>query len=248
MRQKEEYFKNEEKNTYGCLGIGDKAPSFNAPTTNGEICFPDDYKGKWIILFSHPSDFTAVCTTEFIFFAEMMREFTDLNTVLVGLSVDSLSSHLAWLYAIEEQISFHGITKTKIRFPLIADLSGEISKKYGMIHQNVSDTKTVRSVFFIDPMGIIRTILFYPQTTGRNFDELKRILISLQLSDTLGVSTPANWQVGDDVVKKTPEDIQSLEQAAQKNKKKSGAWFLALDELSAVDVEKALYTKKPKLN
>lgn len=231
-----------------CLGLGDKAPSFIAQTTMGDISFPDDFKGKWVILFSHPSDFTPVCTTEFIFFAEMMKEFSLLNTALIGLSVDSLSSHLAWLYAIQEQISFHGITKTKITFPLIADLSGEIAKKYGMIHSSVSDTKAVRGVFFIDPMGIIRTILFYPHTTGRNFDELKRILISLQLADRLGVSTPANWQIGDDVVKTMPDSMPILEKCATENKKKSGAWFLALEELSAEEVQKALYTKKPKVN
>ena len=154
------------------LKIGDKAPAFDAETTNGWISFPDDFQGKWVILFSHPADFTPVCTTEFIFFAEMMQEFESLNTALIGLSVDSLTSHLAWLQAIEDQISFHGITKTKIRFPLIADLSGRISRMYGMIHPNSDDTKTVRGVFFIDPKNIIRAILFYPSSTGRNFDEL----------------------------------------------------------------------------
>ncbi len=243
MKEIERSFENNS-----CLRIGDKAPAFDAETTNGWISFPLDFQGKWIILFSHPSDFTPVCTTEFIFFAEMMKEFESLNTALIGLSVDSLSSHLGWLYAIEDQISFHGITKTKIRFPLIADTSGEIARLYGMIHPNSSDTKTVRGVFFIDPNGIIRTILFYPSSTGRNFDELKRILMSLQLSDRLGISTPANWHPGDDVVKKAPNTIHSLEKCAYENKKTSGAWFLSLEELSLEDIHKILYVKKGKLN
>ncbi len=237
-----------ENQSEQCLKLGDKAPAFEAETTNGKIVFPKDFKGKWIILFSHPSDFTPICTTEFILFSEMMKDFEKLNTILIGLSIDSLSSHLAWLYAIEEQISFHGITKTKIRFPLIADLSGEISQKYGMIHPNCSNVKTVRGVFFIDPEGIIRTILFYPQSTGRNFDELKRILMSLQLADKLGVSTPANWQPGDDVVKKAPDKIHDLEKYAFENKNHSGAWFLSLEELSLEDVNKALYSKRARFN
>ena len=230
------------------LKIGDRAPAFDAETTNGWISFPNDFQDKWVILFSHPSDFTPVCTTEFIFFAEMMHEFDSLNTALIGLSVDSLTSHLAWLQAIEDQISFHGITKTKIRFPLIADLSGRISRMYGMIHPNSDDTKTVRGVFFIDPKNIIRAILFYPSSTGRNFDELKRILMSLQLSDRLDIATPANWHPGDDVVKKAPDTIYSLEKCVYENKKASGAWFLSLEELPLSEVHKILYSKKGKLN
>lgn len=226
------------------IGIGDKAPAFEAETTIGEISFPEDYRGRWVILFSHPSDFTPVCTTEFIFFAEMVQEFEALNTTLIGLSVDSLSSHLAWLYSIEEQISFQGATKTKVRFPLIADSAGEIAKKYGMIHPGFSDTKAVRGTFFIDPNGVIRSVLFYPASTGRNFDEMKRILISLQLADKLSVSTPANWLPGDEVVKNTPCHIDTVEKCACDNKEKSGAWFLSLEELPLEDIEKALYSKK----
>lgn len=240
---------NHTQETLGyTIGIGDKAPAFEAKSTMGEISFPQDYRGKWVILFSHPSDFTPVCTTEFIFFAEMLKEFEALNTSLIGLSVDSLSSHLGWLYTIEEQISFQGATKTKIRFPLIADLSGEIAKKYGMIHQNFSETKTVRGTFFIDPNGVIRAILFYPQSTGRNFDEIKRMLISLQLSDKLSIATPANWLPGDEVVRKSPHHIESVEKCACENKDKSGAWFLSLEELPVEDIEQALYAKKQKIN
>lgn len=232
-----------EQEKYTCLRLGDKAPEFEAQTTNGMIHFPSDFKGKWVILFSHPSDFTPVCTTEFILFSDMMKEFNELNTALVGLSVDSLSSHLAWLYSIQEQISFKGEKKVKIRFPLIADLSGEIARLYGMIHPNAMQTKTIRGVFFIDPKGIIRTILYYPQHTGRNFDELKRILISLQLNDALQVSTPANWIPGDMVVKSSPENIEVVEEYVKKNKDSSGAWYLSLEELSIKEIEKALHPK-----
>ena len=233
---------------FSCLGIGDKAPSFEADSTLGKISFPVDFEGHWVILFSHPSDFSAVCTTEFIFFAEVMKEFERLNTKLLGLSVDGLASHLEWLYKIETEISFHGITNTKIKFPLIADLSGEIASKYGMIHPNISKVKAVRSVFFVDPNGIIRAILFYPFSTGRNFDELKRVLISLQLSDKLNISTPANWQPGDDIVPKAPDNINEVNSLANDVRNKSGAWFLSLEELSKEDIEIALHSKRQKFN
>ncbi len=233
-----------QEQEYSCLRIGDKAPHFVAQTTNGAIHFPEDFAGKWVILFSHPSDFTPVCTTEFIFFSEMMSDFEALNTQLVGLSVDSLSSHLAWLYSIQEQISFHGIRNAKIRFPLIADLSGQIARQYGMIHANSHVTKTVRGVFFIDPQGVIRTILFYPFSMGRNFDELKRILIALQVSDSEGVSMPANWMPGDEVVKASPDKITDVEIKAEENKDRSGAWFLSLEELPVSRINEILYKKK----
>ncbi len=240
---------SEDKNQKeGCLRIGDKAPAFEADSTMGKISFPVDFEGKWVIFFSHPSDFSAVCTTEFIFFANMMNEFENLNTRLLGLSVDGLASHLEWLYKIETEISFHGIVKTKIKFPLIADLSGEIANQYGMIHPNASMVKAVRSVFFIDPTGIIRSILFYPFSTGRNFDEIKRILISLQLSDKLNISTPANWQPGDEVVSKAPNNINDLEHLSKETINKSGAWFLSLEELSKEDIDTALSIKKNRLN
>lgn len=237
----------EIENFYG-LKIGDKAPSFNAETTNGWISFPNDFQGKWVILFSHPADFSPVCTTEFIYLAEMMKDFEALNTALIGVSVEGIASHLAWFHEIESQVSFHGITKTKIRFPLIADLTGKISKSYGLIHPNVHESKAIRGVFFIDPQGVIRTILFYPLSTGRNFEELKRILISLQLSDRLGISTPANWQPGDDIVKNAPNDIQSLNRSLKEVKNKSGAWFLSLEELSTDEINSLLYAKRLRPN
>ena len=181
--------------------IGDPAPEFRAMTTMGKINFPADYKGSWVILFSHPADFTPVCTTEFITFARMADEFAALNAKLIGLSIDSLHSHLAWAKSIEN-ISWQG-EPVKLPFPIIADISMNVAKKYGML-QTVAKTQTVRAVFLIDPEGIIRTILYYPMSTGRNMAEIKRILQSLQLHDRENVSTPANWQPGNEAVMGAP--------------------------------------------
>lgn len=225
--------------------IGDKAPSFIAETTQGIINFPEDYKGHWTILFSHPSDFTPVCTTEFIMFAQLADEFASLNTRLLGLSIDSLSSHIAWIYAIEEQVKFHGLDHIHIPFPLIADLSQEIARKYGMIHPGNSTTKTVRAVFFIDPQGTIRTILYYPANTGRNFDEILRILISLQTSDTFGISTPANWRPGDDVIKNEITTVSDALKQAADNAHTTNAWFLSLTPLSSQKIQDKLLHTSP---
>ena len=179
--------------------IGDNAPEFKAVTTQGEINFPSDYKGKWVILFSHPADFTPVCTTEFMTFASMMDDFNKLNVQLVGLSVDSLYAHIAWLRKIQE-LEWNGLKNINVTFPLIEDIRMEVAKKYGMIQPNQSNTQAVRAVFIIDPKGIIRTILYYPLSTGRNFDEIKRIVTALQKADSDGVATPADWRPGDDVI------------------------------------------------
>ena len=179
--------------------IGDNAPEFKAVTTQGEINFPSDYKGKWVILFSHPADFTPVCTTEFMTFASMMDDFDKLNVQLVGLSVDSLYAHIAWLRKIQE-LEWNGLKNINVTFPLIEDIRMEVAKKYGMIQPNQSNTQAVRAVFIIDPKGIIRTILYYPLSTGRNFGEIKRIVIALQKADSDGVATPADWRPGDDVI------------------------------------------------
>lgn len=179
--------------------IGDNAPVFKAVTTQGEINFPSDYKGKWVILFSHPADFTPVCTTEFMTFASMMDDFDKLNVQLVGLSVDSLYAHIAWLRKIQE-LEWNGLKNINVTFPLIEDIRMEVAKKYGMIQPNQSNTQAVRAVFIIDPKGIIRTILYYPLSTGRNFDEIKRIVTALQKADSDGVATPADWRPGDDVI------------------------------------------------
>ncbi|NLL68814.1 MAG: peroxiredoxin [Acholeplasmataceae bacterium] len=179
--------------------IGDKAPHFEAVTTNGPITFPEDYKGKWVVLFSHPADFTPVCTTEFITFAQREPEFKALNTELVGLSVDSLHSHIAWLRAIEN-LTFREYKNTKVKFPLIVDISMNVSNLYGMIQPNQSTTQAVRAVFIIDDKGIIRTILYYPLSTGRNFDEILRVIKALQTADKEGVATPADWVPGEPMI------------------------------------------------
>jgi peroxiredoxin (alkyl hydroperoxide reductase subunit C) len=189
----------EEMNVNRMPLIGDKAPEFKAVTTQGTINFPADYKGKWVILFSHPADFTPVCTTEFMTFASMADEFKALNTELVGLSVDSLYAHIAWLRKIQE-IEWNGMKKVVVAFPLIEDIRMDVAKKYGMIQPGQSNTQAVRAVFVVDPQGTIRTILYYPLTTGRNFDEIKRIIQALQKSDSDKVATPANWRPGDDVI------------------------------------------------
>jgi len=180
--------------------IGDKAPDFKAVTTQGNINFPSDYEGKWVILFSHPADFTPVCTSEFMTFAHRAPEFTTLNCELVGLSIDGLYSHIAWLRTIKEKIEFKGMKDIEVKFPLIEDITMEIAKKYGMIQPGESSTKAVRAVFFVDPKGVIRAIIYYPLSMGRNFDELKRALIAMQTADAYNIATPADWQPGDDVI------------------------------------------------
>jgi peroxiredoxin (alkyl hydroperoxide reductase subunit C) len=162
--------------------IGDPAPEFKAVTTQGEINFPEDYKGKWVILFSHPADFTPVCTSEFMTFASMEEKFQELNCELVGLSVDGLYSHIAWLRTIKDKIEYKGMKNIEVTFPLIEDIKMDVAKKYGMIQPGEDNTKAVRAVFFIDPKGMIRTIIYYPLSLGRNFDELHRVLIALQIS------------------------------------------------------------------
>ena len=180
--------------------IGDDAPSFKATTTQGEINFPEDYKGKWVILFSHPADFTPVCTGELMTFARMHNEFKELNTELIGLSVDSLYAHIAWLRTIKEKIKWNGMENMEVLFPLIEDISMNVANKFGMIQPKQSNTQAVRAVFIMDPDAIIRTILYYPLSTGRNFDEIKRIIQALQKADAEGVATPADWRPGDDVI------------------------------------------------
>lgn len=184
--------------------IGDPAPSFRAKTTMGPINFPEDYKGKWVILFSHPADFTPVCTTEFMTFATMQEEFRELNTELIGLSIDSIYAHIAWLRTIKEKIEFKGMKNVEVNFPVIEDLKMHVSRKFGMIHSNSSTTQAVRAVFIMDPDSKIRAILYYPLSTGRNMDEIKRMIIAMQKADKEQIATPANWQPGDDVIVPPP--------------------------------------------
>ncbi|GGK18295.1 peroxiredoxin [Yeosuana aromativorans] len=180
--------------------IGDYAPEFKAVTTQGPINFPSDYKGKWVILFSHPADFTPVCTSEFITFASLENKFAKANCKLIGLSIDGLYSHIAWLRTIKEKIKFKGLKNVEVKFPLIEDITMEIAKKYGMIQPGESKTQAVRAVFFIDPKGIVRALIYYPLSLGRNFDEIYRALIAMQTADKFAVATPADWNPGDDVI------------------------------------------------
>ena len=189
-----------ENQVYSMPRIGDKAPSFKAKTTQGEINFPGDFQGKWKILFSHPADFTPVCTSEFMTFATMEQEFAALNTQLVGLSVDGLYSHIAWLRAIKEKIEYKGMKNVEVKFPLIEDITMDVAKRYGMIQPGESATQAVRAVFFIDPNDVIRAIVYYPLALGRNFDELKRVIIALQTANNFGVALPADWRPGDNVI------------------------------------------------
>lgn len=214
--------------------IGDKAPSFKAVTTQGEINFPEDYAGSWVILFSHPADFTPVCTTEFITFASMADEFAKLNCKLVGLSIDSIYGHIAWLRTIKEKIEYRGMKNVEVTFPVIEDITMEVAKKYGMIQPGESTTKAVRAVFVIDPNGIIRAIIYYPLSVGRNFDEIMRLLIALQTTDAFGVATPADWRPGDDVIVPPPGSCGVAKERVETKQEDMTCydWFFCLKKLS----------------
>ncbi|MGD9931589.1 MAG: peroxiredoxin [Mangrovibacterium sp.] len=190
----------QEQQAVGMPRIGEAAPEFKAVTTQGEINFPSDYKGSWAILFSHPADFTPVCTSEFMTFATLEDKFAEANCKLIGLSVDGLYSHIAWLRTIKEKIEYKGMKDVEVKFPLIEDITMEVAKKYGMMMPGESNTKAVRAVFFVDPKGIIRAIIYYPLSLGRNFDELYRALIAMQTADAFSIATPADWTPGDDVI------------------------------------------------
>ncbi len=213
--------------------IGDIAPEFHASTTNGPINFPDDFRGKWVVFFSHPSDFTPVCTTEFIAFQNTISDFEKMNVALLGLSVGSLPSHLAWFDAIESMPD-----GAKITFPLIDDMNMEIARKYGMIHRGASDTHAVRAVFIIDPATKIRTILYYPASLGRNMSEIWRILVALQTADAFKVATPANWMPGDKVLRPAPT-------TADKMRKHDGdtPWFMTYKALDKAEIYEKICKK-----
>lgn len=213
--------------------IGDKAPGFEAVTTQGKINFPGDFKGKWIILFSHPSDFTPVCTSEFVTFGKLAEEFEKLNCQLVGLSVDGLPSHIAWLRTIHDKIEYNGMKEVEITFPLIADMKMEVAQKYGMIQPNESNTNAVRAVFYIDPEGIIRAIIYYPLSLGRNFDEIKRVLIGLQTIDKYNVSLPADWRPGGEVIVPAPATYVIAKERMEQPEEgvKCSDWFFCLKKL-----------------
>lgn len=218
--------------------IGDKAPEFKAITTQGDINFPADYEGKWVILFSHPADFTPVCTSEFMTFATREAEFNKLNCQLVGLSVDGLYSHIAWLRTIKDKIEYKGMKDVEVKFPLIEDITMNVAKKYGMIQPGESSTKAVRAVFFIDPKGIIRAIIYYPLSLGRNFDELKRALVAMQTADKHAIATPADWKPGDDVIVPPAGSCGvAKERMASKNGMTCHDWFFCTKPLSMELIE-----------
>ncbi len=169
--------------------IGDKAPEFTATTTHGPINFPGDYKGKWVVLFSHPADFTPVCTTEFMAFQKRKAQFNELNAELIGLSIDQVFSHIKWVDWIKDNMDM------EIEFPIIAD-HGAIAEKFGMIHPG-QGSSTVRAVFIIDPKGIIRLILYYPAEIGRNMEEILRVIKAFQVAEDKKVAMPANWPIND---------------------------------------------------
>jgi peroxiredoxin (alkyl hydroperoxide reductase subunit C) len=212
--------------------IGEDAPAFMADSTAGKINFPADYKGKWVILFSHPADFTPVCTTEFMTFATMQPEFRARNCELLGLSIDSNFSHIAWIRNIAK-LKYKGMENVDVTFPVITDIKMDVARKYGMVQPTASDTKAVRAVFVIDPDAKVRALIYYPATTGRNFQELKRLLVALQTSDAHHVSTPADWQPGDDVIVPPPDSCGMAKDRAEKPLEGTYSldWFLTFKKL-----------------
>ncbi len=233
---------NPENNNFPL--IGDTAPKFTAQTTNGTVNFPNDYTGHWVVLFSHPMDFTPVCTTEFLAFQSALPEFKKINTELIALSVGALPSHLAWFRSIYTDIKFQNNKNIKITFPAIADMDLHVSKLYGMIHPNTSDTKTVRAVFIIDPSGIIRTILYYPQTTGRNIDEILRIVTALQTTDAFNVSTPADWTPGKPVLESLPQTNTDMQNRINNKDTNMQTWYLTFRDLPEYKITKKLSKHK----
>ena len=175
------------------------------PTVTDGVKKLEDYRGKWLVLFSHPADFTPVCTTEFIAFAKRHEDFKALNAELLGLSIDSHYSHVAWMRNIKEKFG------VEIPFPIIADLKMEVARAYGMIHPGAADTSAVRATFIIDPEGILRAMVYYPMSNGRSIDEFLRLIKALQTSDANGVATPENWQPGDKVIVPPPASAEAAE-------------------------------------
>ena len=207
------------------LKIGMEAPDFNAISTTGEISL-SSYKGKWVVFFSHPGDFTPVCTTEMIAFTNAHTYFQQMNTELLGLSVDSNSSHLAWVYDIYMR------TGIRISFPIIADRNGEIARKYGMISSDISNTETVRNVFIIDNKGIIRVILVYPMNVGRFIPEIIRIVKALQVADANNASTGANWMPNQPVIVPMPKTFNDLLKRKQEIERNQNgiSWYLSFKQ------------------
>ncbi|UOQ92588.1 peroxiredoxin [Halobacillus shinanisalinarum] len=204
--------------------IGEKAPDFTANTTQGEISL-DSYKGKWFVLFSHPADFTPVCTTEFVGFQGIYDQLQELDTELLGLSIDSISSHIAWIRNIEENFN------TKIKFPVIADLNKYVAMKFGMIMPESGGTETSRAVFVIDDKGTVRSVIYYPLSTGRNMAEIVRLVEALKTTDEHGVSTPADWTKGDQVIAPPPKTQEAADKRANDPNYDCVDWYFCKKDL-----------------
>lgn len=184
--------------------LNEPAPAFRCNTTHGERSL-EDYKGKWLILFSHPADFTPVCTTEFIGFAKAADTFKSMNCELLGLSIDSIFSHLAWMQSIKNSFG------VEIPFPIIDDIKMDVAHAYGMVHPGAADTQAVRATFFIDPHGLLRAMVYYPMSNGRSIAEFLRLLTAMQTSDAHKVATPEGWTPGCDVIVPPPKTPAAIE-------------------------------------
>lgn len=217
---------NENKITLPAMPrIGDKAPDFQAMTTTGPIKFSEFNKGNWVIMFSHPADFTPVCTTELSAFAKEKNFFAQRNTKLIGLSIDSIHSHLAWVNNVREN------TGVYMDFPIIADLDMNVAKLYGMLHPGESTTAAVRAVFFIDPKGTIRLIMYYPLNIGRNMEEIQRVLIALQTADQCKCALPVDWKVGDKAIVPPPKTLVEMDERIANKSYEKVDFYLAKMEL-----------------
>jgi peroxiredoxin (alkyl hydroperoxide reductase subunit C) len=221
--------------------IGDKAPTFTALTTHGVVRFPDQFLGSWIVFFSHPADFTPVGTSEIITFASLQERFAEVNCKLIGLSIDRVYSHIAWMDTIKEKLEYRGRKNVEVKFHLIEDITMSISRKFGMLHPNESATKAVRASFIIDPKGIVRLIQFYPLSVGRSMEELYRSLIALQTGDAFSVATPADWNPGENVFLPTPSSCEvAREHLEMKDDVVKRNWFFCEKTLSTDEIMKRL--------
>lgn len=214
-----------ETHTGGIPRIGDTAPDFTAVTTQGELTLSQWQDGKWVILFSHPADFTPVCSTELTEFARRSNEFEQRNTKLIGLSIDSIHSHLAWRENLKQ------ILGVELGYPLIADLDTKVAQLYGMLHPGAAATATVRAVFVIDPKRVVRALVYYPLNVGRNVDEILRLLEALQTADEHGVACPVNWKRGEKVIVPPPKTEKEVAERASHQEYERLDFYLNKKEL-----------------
>jgi peroxiredoxin (alkyl hydroperoxide reductase subunit C) len=224
--------------------LGKPVPEFTAVTTQGEVNFPADYKGHWVVFFSHPADFTPVCTSEFMTFAHLERDFAAINTKLLGLSIDSLYGHIAWLRTIKEKMEYRGWKDVEVQFPLIEDISMNIARQYGMIQAGEATTQAMRAVFIVDPNGILRTMLYYPLAAGRNMQEILRVIKALQVADAFDVATPADWVPGERVIVPTAGSCGQAKERMEGDMDgvECVDWFFCTKEISKADIDAALAT------